>query len=139
MVGGLETFLELDEHLTSAGGLEGVVETGSAHRRLYGSTESRKSGFLLVILTTFPLVVLPRNFVLFTLVWREFRNRRFCRIDLCGRGCHGFFQGRNGVLGRVEVLPDLACKCLCLDDLDPFISICGIVENDGDFLWCRHC
>ena len=37
------------------------------------------------------------------------------------------------------MLPDLACQCLCLDDLDSFVLIRGIVENDGDFLCGRHC
>ena len=35
--------------------------------------------------------------------------------------------------------PDLVYKYLCFDNLDPFILIRGIVENDGDLLWCRHC
>src|SRR5437016_127669 len=96
--------------------------------------KSRKSGFLLIILIIFSLVVLPKNFILFTFIWREFYNRRFCRINLCGRGCYEFFQGRNGVLGRVEMLLDLAYKCLCFDDLNSFIPIREIVKNDEDFL-----
>ena len=61
-------FLEFNKHFISAEDFKNIVEVGFTYKRLYSNTESRKSGFLLIILATFLLVVLPKNFILFTLI-----------------------------------------------------------------------